>query len=31
LSLCGGVLWLAAAGAGIDSRFLSFGSFGGPK
>jgi Zn-dependent protease len=31
LALCGGVLWLAAAGAGIDSRFLSFGSFGGPK
>ncbi|HEY3798454.1 MAG TPA: peptidase M50 [Caulobacteraceae bacterium] len=31
LALCGGVLWLAAAGAGIDAKFFSFGSFGGHR
>jgi Zn-dependent protease len=31
VALCGGLLWLAAAGAGIGSHFFSFGSFGGAR
>jgi Zn-dependent protease len=29
--LCGGLLWLAAVGAGIGSHFFSFGGFGGAR
>jgi len=31
VSLCGGLLWLAATGAGIGSHFFSFGGFGGAR
>jgi Zn-dependent protease len=31
VALCGGVLWLAATGAGINPHFFSFGSFGGAR
>ncbi len=31
VALCGGLLWIAAAGAGIGSHFFSFGSFGGGR
>ena len=31
VALCGGLLWLAAHGAGIDSHLFSFGGFGGAR